>query len=162
MASTILAALSRGSTPVVRWDRAAAAMAGTAGGVAGGAVAAAACAGGSKLNSACLPLSAGFVSAGAGTITVLVRAIGPSLAQFGIAGVLADPTLRLIDGNGATIDFNDNWKDTQQALIEATGKAPINDLEAAILATLPPGPFTAIVSGKNGGSGIGLVDVFKQ
>ena len=106
----------------------------------------------------------GFIPAGppAGSIQVLVRAKGPSLAQFGIPDALADPTVRLFNGNGAVIASNDNWKDTQQAQIEATGNAPTNDLESAILITLTPGNYTAIVSGKNGGSGVGQVEVFKQ
>ena len=55
---------------------------------------------------------------------------------------------------------NDNWKDSQEAAIEATGVAPTDDKEAAILATLPPGPYTAIVRGNNNGTGVGLVEVF--
>jgi hypothetical protein len=104
----------------------------------------------------------GFIStAPDGSSTqLLIRAIGPSLAQFGI-GALPDPTLRLIDGNGVTIAFDDNWKDTQQAEIQATGIAPVNDMESAILATLSPGSYTALVSGANGSTGVGLVEVFK-
>ena len=90
----------------------------------------------------------------------IIRGIGPSLAQFGI-GALADPTLRLVDGNGVTVAFDDNWEDTQQAEIQATGIAPANDTESAILATLSPGSYTALVSGANGGTGVGLVEVFK-
>ena len=106
----------------------------------------------------------GFISAGpAGSSTeVLIRAKGPSLAQFGITDALADPTLRVFNGNGVVINSNDNWKDTQQAQIAATGNAPTNDLESAILITLAPGNYTAIVSGKNGGTGVGQVEVFKQ
>jgi len=104
----------------------------------------------------------GFIPAGPpGTsIQVLVRAKGPSLAQFGIPDALADPSLRLFNGNGTVIGSNDNWKDTQQAQIQATGNAPTNDLESAILITLTPGNYTAIVSGKNGGAGVGQVEVF--
>jgi len=106
----------------------------------------------------------GFISAGrAGSSTeVLIRAKGPSLAQFGITDALADPTLRVFNGNGVVIGSNDNWKDTQQAAIAATGNAPTNDLESAVLITLTPGNYTAIVSGKNGGTGVGQVEVFKQ
>lgn len=104
----------------------------------------------------------GFVSAGnAGTIKVLVRAIGPSLSQFGLTGVLADPTLRVFDSQGMVIASNDNWKDTDQAAIQATGHAPISDLESAVLLTLAPGGYTGIVSGKNGGTGLGQVEIFK-
>ena len=104
----------------------------------------------------------GFVAGGNGNIQVLIRAIGPSLAQFGITNFLPDPTVRVFDGNGMVIGQNDNWKDTQQAQIQATGNAPTNDLESAILINLAPGSYTAIVSDKNGASGIGLVEVFKQ
>ncbi|HEY2102282.1 MAG TPA: fibronectin type III domain-containing protein [Chthoniobacterales bacterium] len=104
----------------------------------------------------------GFISTApdGSSAQLLIRAIGPSLAQFGI-GALPDPTLRLIDGNGVTIAFDDNWKDTQQAEIQATGIAPVNDMESAILATLSPGSYTALVSGANGSTGVGLVEVFK-
>ena len=104
----------------------------------------------------------GFIPAGppAGSIQVLVRAKGPSLAQFGIPDALADPTVRLFNGNGAVIASNDNWKDTQQADIQATGKAPTDDRESAIILTLAPAPCTAIVSGSNDNPGIALVEVY--
>jgi len=104
----------------------------------------------------------GFISAGSpGTsIQVLVRAIGPSLAQFGITDFLADPSLQLINGDGMTIGSNDNWKDTQQIDIQATGKPPTDDRESAVILTLAPAPCTAIVSGSNGTSGIALVEVY--
>jgi hypothetical protein len=106
----------------------------------------------------------GFVSTGpnGSSTQLLIRAIGPSLAQVGIINPLPDPTLRLVDVNGMTVDFNDNWKSTQQAEIQATGDPPQNDLESAILITLTPGSYTAIVSDAHGGSGVGLVEVFKQ
>jgi hypothetical protein len=104
---------------------------------------------------------AGFILAGGtGGSKVIVRAIGPSLTAAGIAHPLDDPTLELHDGNGIAIAFNDNWRDTQQADIEATGIPPTNDREAAIVADLPPGSYTAVVAGRNGGSGIGVVEVF--
>ena len=105
----------------------------------------------------------GFIlSGGSGGRMTLIRALGPTLAQlpFNIAGTLADPTLMLVDANGSVVASNDNWKSTQKTEIQATGLAPPNDKEAAILTTLPPGSFTAIVSGKNGETGIALVDVF--
>jgi hypothetical protein len=74
---------------------------------------------------------------------------------------LADPTLELHNANGALITSNDNWKDTQQAEIQATGIAPLNDAESAIVATVSPGDYTAIVTGKNSSTGIGLVEVYK-
>jgi len=105
----------------------------------------------------------GFIlSGGSGGRMTLIRALGPTLAQlpFNIAGTLADPTLMLVDANGSVVASNDNWKSTQKTEIQATGLAPPNDKEAAILTTLQPGSFTAIVSGKNGETGIALVDVF--
>ena len=104
---------------------------------------------------------AGFILGSAsGNATVLVRTIGPSLTNFGIANALADPVLELRDRNGLLLQSNDNWRDTQQAAIEATGIPPENDLEAAILATLPPGSYTAIASGHNGCMGVGLIEVY--
>ena len=82
-----------------------------------------------------------------GDATVLVRAIGPSLENFGVANALQEPTLDLFDGNGTLLLTNDNWMDSQETEIEATGLAPTDDRESAILATLPPGGYTAIVRG---------------
>src|SRR5207247_11043059 len=73
---------------------------------------------------------------------------------------LTDPTMMVVDGNGTVLASNVDLKSLQQSEIQATGLAPPNDREAAILATLPTGNFTAIVSGKNGETGIALVDVF--
>jgi hypothetical protein len=92
---------------------------------------------------------------------VIVRAIGPTLTQYGVPNVLADPTLELHDGNGALMSFNDNWKDSQQAEIQATGLPPPNDAESAILATLSPGNYTAIVRGKNNTTGNALVEAYQ-
>jgi hypothetical protein len=96
---------------------------------------------------------------------VIVRALGPSLTSFGIAGALGDPTLELRDGSGTLINSNDNWKtrpdgSSQQAEIEATTIPPTNDLESALVATLPPGNYTAIVRGKNNTTGVGVVEVY--
>ncbi len=91
----------------------------------------------------------GLGSNGDGSSTVLVRALGPELTNFGIADALLDPTLDLIDGNGNLVGSNDNWKDSQQAAIQATGLAPGDDREPAILTTLIQGNWTAIVRGKN-------------
>jgi plastocyanin len=104
----------------------------------------------------------GFILGGGGKeVDVVVRALGPSLTDFGVAGALADPTLELHDENGALIKDNDNWKDTQQADIEATGLQPTNDLESAIFQTLAPGAYTAIVAGKDDSTGVGLVEVYR-
>ena len=105
---------------------------------------------------------AGFILRGSNTThKVLIRALGPSLPST-IANRLADPTLDLRDSNGARVLFNDNWKDdsAQAALISATGIPPTNDLESAMVVTLPAGNFTAIVAGRNNGIGVGLVEVY--
>ena len=70
-------------------------------------------------------------------------------------------SLACVDGNGNLVCNNNNWKDTQQAQIQATGLAPPNDLESAILRTFAAGNYTAILSGRNGTTGIGLVEVYK-
>ncbi len=93
--------------------------------------------------------------------TILARAIGPSLAAAQVAGPLEDPEIELYDSNGASIAFNDNWKDSQETQIEATGLAPQNDQESAILKTLAAGPYTAIVRGVNMTSGVALVEIYK-
>ena len=102
----------------------------------------------------------GFIITGSADKRVIIRAIGPSLQQFNVPNPLADPVLELRGPTGALITSNDNWKQTQQALIESTHLAPTNDLESAIVATLQPGAYTAIVSGQGGASGIGLVEVY--
>ena len=104
----------------------------------------------------------GFIISGSAPKHVLVRAIGPSLTQFGVPNALADPVLELHGpGPFATIN-NDNWMDdpVQKALILATGLAPSNNLEAAIDATLNPGAYTAVARGKNNTTGVGLIEVF--
>jgi Putative Ig domain len=104
----------------------------------------------------------GFIVSGAsGSVNLVVRALGPSLAQFGVPNPLADPRLGLYDGNGTLIMSNDNWKDSQQAALENSGFQPPNNLDSAILVTLPTGNYTAIVSGKNGGTGVSLVEVYR-
>lgn len=102
----------------------------------------------------------GFIVTGAAPKKVIVRAIGPSLQQSGVTDVLADPVLELHGPTGTLINTNDNWKDTQQAEIEASGIPPTNDLESAIVATLPPAAYTAIVKGKDNTSGIGLAEIY--
>jgi outer membrane protein assembly factor BamB len=104
----------------------------------------------------------GFIITGTGPKHVLLRAIGPSLTGSGVPNALADPVLEL-HGPGAFVTItNNNWRDdpVQEALIIATGIPPNNDLESAIDATLSPGAYTAIVSGKNNTSGVGLVEVY--
>jgi len=102
----------------------------------------------------------GFIS-GNGQAKVIVRALGPTLSQFGVPNVLADPTLEVHDGNGVTIASNDNWMDTQQAEIQASGFAPPDAKESAIIITRPSGNSTAIVRGLNNTTGNALVEVYK-
>jgi len=109
-------------------------------------------------------LIGGFMASGGnGSTRVVVRGLGPTLAQppFNVSGVLADPYLSLHDGNGNVLYTNNNWKDTQQAAIQATGKAPPNELESAIVVTVAAGNYTATLSGIGFGTGIGLLEVYK-
>jgi hypothetical protein len=104
----------------------------------------------------------GFILGGNATTHVVLRGIGPSLAQFGISPVLADPTLELRDSNGALLLANDNWQDDplSAAQLIALGLNPENPAESGIYAGLSPGAFTAILAGKEGGTGIGLVEIY--
>lgn len=104
-------------------------------------------------------LIGGFIVTGTDQKTVIIRGIGPSLGGGNVGEPLADPTLELHSGS-TIINSNDNWRDTQSAAIQATGIAPENDLESAIIATLDPGPYTAILADRNAGTGVGLVEVY--
>jgi hypothetical protein len=100
----------------------------------------------------------GFIVLGSEAEKVIVRASGPSLP---LGGSLADPTLELFDGNGTLVMSDDNWRDSQESEITATGLAPTNDAESAIVQTLQAGAgYTAIVRGKNNTTGIALVEVY--
>jgi hypothetical protein len=99
----------------------------------------------------------GLIVSGSAPQRVIIRAIGPSLT---IPGKLADPFLELFDSNGVRLQANDNWRSDQQAEIAATGIPPQNDAESAIVRNLPPAGYTAIVSGVNETTGIGLVEVY--
>ena len=103
----------------------------------------------------------GFVIGGGAGSQVLIRAIGPSLSGAGVPNALQDPMLELHDSNGSVVASNDNWKDIQQGQIAATGLAPADDRESAIVITLPQGSWTAIVRGKNNTTGAGLIEVFR-
>jgi hypothetical protein len=107
-------------------------------------------------------LIGGFIVTGRGGKKVVVRAIGPSLSQHGVTDALADTTLELHDRNGALLRFNDNWRDdpVQAAQIIASGLAPSSNLESAIVATLQPGNYTAVVRGKNSRQGVALAEVY--
>ena len=103
---------------------------------------------------------AGLIVGGTGSKTMVIRGLGPTLAQFGVTNVLADPTLDVRDANGVRVMANDNWKNTQQSDLEASGLAPPNDLEAAVLVTLTPGKYTAVVSGVGNATGNALVEAY--
>ena len=102
-----------------------------------------------------------IVGGSGGSQEVIVRALGPTLSNFGVANALADPTLELRDINGNLIRSNDNWRSTQQAEIIATGLQPPNDAESAIVATLAPSNYTMIVRGVNNTTGVALVEVYR-
>jgi glucose/arabinose dehydrogenase len=102
----------------------------------------------------------GLIVTGTTAKTVIVRAIGPSLQQSNVPGALSDPVLELRRSDGSLIAQNDNWKDSQQVQIEQTQLAPTNELESAIVASLPPGAYTAVMQGKNGATGIGVVEAY--
>jgi glucose/arabinose dehydrogenase len=104
----------------------------------------------------------GFIITGSAPKHLLLRAIGPSLTQFGVPSPLADPVLELHGPAPFATITNDNWRDdpAQEAAIQATGIAPANNLEAAIDTTLNPGAYTAVVSGKGNTAGVGLIELY--
>src|SRR5205823_1107909 len=111
---------------------------------------------------------AGFIVTGTDSKSVVVRGLGPTLTQYNVTGVLADPFLSLQDGSGNVLWNNNDWKDSQQTGIQNLGFAcagapcaPPNDLESAILRTVAPGNYSAILSGRNSTTGVGLVEVYK-
>ena len=104
----------------------------------------------------------GFIISGNGPKTVILRALGPSLASFGVSGVLADPALSLYDSSGHLIATNDNWQsDPGSAFIRQNGFAPDDPAESATLQTLTPGVYTAVVRGRNGSEGVGLAEIYR-
>jgi len=102
----------------------------------------------------------GFIIAGSAPKQVLLRAIGPSLSHFGVANPLANPVLELHGPGAFATITNNNWRDTQEDAIQATGIPPTDDLEAAILVTLTPGSYTGVVKGQNNSSGVALIEVY--
>ncbi len=101
----------------------------------------------------------GFIIQGTAPKKVIVRAIGPSLSTYGVAGVLADPLLELHASNGSLVTSNDNWNAHRQDVLDA--ELPLaNEREAAIVATLDPGAYTAILRGVNNTSGVALVQIY--
>ena len=104
----------------------------------------------------------GFLLGGSDeTSDVIIRAIGPSLRDSGVAGFLADPTLEVRDRDGALVRSNDDWaQDPEAAKITANGLQPDESVESAIAISLPPGDYTAMVAGKNNTFGVGLVEIY--
>ncbi|HEY2714139.1 MAG TPA: alpha/beta hydrolase [Chthoniobacterales bacterium] len=102
---------------------------------------------------------AGTIIGGTESQTLLLRGLGPSFAGA-VSDALADPNLSLVDGNGTTVAANNDWQDTQKSDIIASGLPPASPREAAILATLPPGSYTALLSDAQGASGIGLLEIY--
>jgi sugar lactone lactonase YvrE len=91
---------------------------------------------------------------------VVVRAIGPSLLGHGVGNALLDPAVTLFNASGQIVATCNNWREAQESAITQTGLAPENDLEAALVVTLANGAYTAVVSGQNGGTGVGLVEIY--
>ena len=92
---------------------------------------------------------------------VVFRAIGPSLSNFGVPQPMQDPTIEVHNGNGDVIASNDDWQSNQKTEIQATGLAPSDPRESAILMrNFDPGPYTAIVRGKGNTTGVGLVEIY--
>jgi uncharacterized protein (DUF1800 family) len=108
-------------------------------------------------------LTAGFVIGAGGDKQVVIRAVGPTLANFGLSGVLADPILTLVNGAGATVASNDDWAAANAALMTSVGAfaLPVGSKDSVIVTTLPPGSYTAQVSGAGGGEGLTIVEVYE-
>ena len=103
----------------------------------------------------------GFIIAGNGPKTVILRALGPSLAGVGVSGVLPDPGLSLYNSSGSLIATNDNWQtDSGSTYMAQNGFAPTNPAESATLQTLMPGAYTAVVRGRNGSEGVSLAELY--
>ena len=106
-------------------------------------------------------LISGFIVGDVDSATVIVRAIGPSLASYGVTGVLSDPILTIVDSTGSVIATNNNWQDNINWVdVQKNGLAPSNALEAALVLHLPAGAYTAIVSGANGDTGVALAEIY--
>jgi hypothetical protein len=107
-------------------------------------------------------LIGGFIITGNAPKKVILRAVGPSLTANGapVAGALSNPVLELHDGSGAVIGMNDDWRTAQEQEIIDTGIPPSDNRESAAVATLIPSNYTAIVSGKDDSTGIGLVEAY--
>jgi hypothetical protein len=102
---------------------------------------------------------AGSIIGGTEVQTLVFRGLGPSLSSY-FSGTLPDPKLTLIDSQGTTIFSNDNWQDAQAAELTAAGFAPANPLESAMIVSLTPGNYTALLSDAHGSTGIGLLEIY--
>jgi len=106
-------------------------------------------------------LISGFIIGDVDSATVVVRALGPTLASYGVSGVLSDPTLTIVDSTGSVIASNDNWQENINFVdVQKNGLAPPNASESALVLQLPAGAYTAIVSGADGGTGVALAEVY--
>jgi len=105
-------------------------------------------------------LIGGFIVSN-GPTKVLLRAIGPELTAFKVPNALQNPTLELRDQNGVLLEANDDWKSDNEKAISDTGAAPKDDRESAIVRTLDPGQYTALVRGKDNTTGIALVEIYR-
>jgi hypothetical protein len=106
-------------------------------------------------------LIGGFIVGDVDSATVIVRALGPSLAAYGVSGVLSDPTLTIYDSSGSAIASNDNWElDPNAIYVQKNRLTPPNAVESALVLHLPAGAYTAVVRGANGATGNALVEVY--
>jgi hypothetical protein len=106
-------------------------------------------------------LISGFIVGDVDSASVVVRAIGPSLAAYGVSGVLSDPTLTIYDSTGSVIASNDNWETDPNAIyLQKNGLTPASAFESALVLHLPAGAYTAVVGGLNGATGAALVEVY--
>lgn len=107
---------------------------------------------------------AGFMLGSGGSDRIVVRGLGPSLGGAGVPNALADPTLELRDGNGVLLAENNDWQDDtiQASELIFAGLAPGDYFESGIVATLPPGLYTALLAGRNSGTGVGLIEVYDR
>jgi hypothetical protein len=103
----------------------------------------------------------GFIISGDQPTKVILRGIGPSLTPLGIQDALVNPTLELYNGDGSLVSQNDNWRSDQESEIIASGLAPSDDRESAVIATLNPGPYTAVVRGTGNSTGIALFEIYR-
>jgi hypothetical protein len=103
---------------------------------------------------------AGLIITGNNSSELVLRGIGPSLSDVGVPSVLANPLLELHDGNGALIRANNDWRESQEVVLQRIGLAPTNNLESAILIFVPPGNYTAVLKDADNGTGNGLVEVY--